>query len=768
MSNFGDFSTRSTVEDTDLFTGHRGTTTVSGVKPESKWTWATLRTALASLFAPIAHASATDNPHAVTKTQVGLGNVDNTSDVNKPVSTAQATAIGLKLDASQKAAVNGVASLGSDGKVPTGQLPDIAAGSATSIRKTVTQAAHGFTAKQVVYDNNGTWALARADNINTSRVTGIIESATTNDFVVVQAGNGAFSGLVSNTQYYLSGDTAGLITSVPPSNVAHFVVTIMRTGAAGVALVEIGEPLSLALIPNSALASDAARPAQASAPEIAAGTEATLRSFSVANVKSMIDTHAPAGGASFVTGVTMFNPVALSVPAGWSLAGANGVPAFTSPDTDFVAITKLAGTVADPVFSPAAGTYGTTQSVTITCATPSSAIRYTTDGSTPTRSTGTVYSGAISVPATATLKAIAYRDYYADSAVVTAAYTITVAGPTLTSATINPAGTQLTLVFSASVTVGAGGNGGFVLDPTGADVTLTYVSGSGSNTLVYSISRAILRTAEETAVLNYTQPGDGIEATSGGVDVATFTSATVTNNSTQSSGTAYEDEVLADSPVGYWRLGETSGTSAADLGSAAQAGTYSGGYTLNQTSLLASDAANKSVLLNGSSGYIDCTASGAFSFAGGNMTGECVAKFNAFPGSGDSAWLFGKAYDGGSSKVGYSLRLEVSGAVKTLKVESYDGSTAHGATFDVSAWTTGTIYHIAFTYDGTNWKLYVNGSVVASTAGSGPQSSSRPRNIGRESTTFGDGAYFNGTIDEVALYGTALSAGRISAHYAAV
>ena len=33
------------------------------------------------------------NPHAVTKTQVGLGNVNNTSDTNKPVSTAQATAI---------------------------------------------------------------------------------------------------------------------------------------------------------------------------------------------------------------------------------------------------------------------------------------------------------------------------------------------------------------------------------------------------------------------------------------------------------------------------------------------------------------------------------------------------------------------------------------------------------------------------------------------------------------------------------------------------
>lgn len=45
-----------------------------------------------------AHIADTANPHATTKTQVGLSNVDNTADAGKPVSTAQATAIGLKAD----------------------------------------------------------------------------------------------------------------------------------------------------------------------------------------------------------------------------------------------------------------------------------------------------------------------------------------------------------------------------------------------------------------------------------------------------------------------------------------------------------------------------------------------------------------------------------------------------------------------------------------------------------------------------------------------
>lgn len=45
---------------------------------------------------PASHATDTTNPHAVTKAQVGLGNVDNTSDASKPVSTAQQAALNLK------------------------------------------------------------------------------------------------------------------------------------------------------------------------------------------------------------------------------------------------------------------------------------------------------------------------------------------------------------------------------------------------------------------------------------------------------------------------------------------------------------------------------------------------------------------------------------------------------------------------------------------------------------------------------------------------
>ena len=55
---------------------------------------------------------------AVDKTAVGLGNVDNTSDANKPVSTATATALSAKQDTSAKGVAGGYASLDGGGKVP--------------------------------------------------------------------------------------------------------------------------------------------------------------------------------------------------------------------------------------------------------------------------------------------------------------------------------------------------------------------------------------------------------------------------------------------------------------------------------------------------------------------------------------------------------------------------------------------------------------------------------------------------------------------------
>ena len=87
------------------------------------------------------------------------------------------------------------------------------------------------------------------------------------------------------------------------------------------------------------------------------------------------------------------------------------------------------GACATPTFSPAAGTFTTSTSVTISTTTGGATIRYTTNGTTPSSTVGTVYSSAVSISATSTLQAIAYKTGYSDSAVASGVYTIQCATP---------------------------------------------------------------------------------------------------------------------------------------------------------------------------------------------------------------------------------------------------------------------------------------------------------------------------------------------------
>lgn len=113
--------------------------------------------------------------------------------------------------------------------------------------------------------------------------------------------------------------------------------------------------------------------------------------------------------------------------------------------------------VATPTFSPAAGTYYAAQSVTIACETEGATIYYTTDGTDPTTESS-VYSEAIAVNTTTTIKAFAVKEGINDSDIATAEYTIILTPSiTVTPATANP---------SASDTEGT-------LDLTYANLTIT-------------------------------------------------------------------------------------------------------------------------------------------------------------------------------------------------------------------------------------------------------------------------------------------------------
>lgn len=94
----------------------------------------TATTTQLNLKAPLASPAFTGTPTGITKAHVGLGNVDNTSDANKPVSTATQTALNLKANAADftPAGLNvwgtaPVVFIESGGTIPTlpgGGLPD--------------------------------------------------------------------------------------------------------------------------------------------------------------------------------------------------------------------------------------------------------------------------------------------------------------------------------------------------------------------------------------------------------------------------------------------------------------------------------------------------------------------------------------------------------------------------------------------------------------------------------------------------------------------
>jgi len=78
---------------------------------------------------------------------------------------------------------------------------------------------------------------------------------------------------------------------------------------------------------------------------------------------------------------------------------------------------------ATPTFTPNGGTYTSSQTVTLSCATSGATLRYTTDGSTPTETNGIVGT-SVTISQNTTLQAIAYKAGLTDSAIASATYTI--------------------------------------------------------------------------------------------------------------------------------------------------------------------------------------------------------------------------------------------------------------------------------------------------------------------------------------------------------
>lgn len=225
---------------------------------------------------------------------------------------------------------------------------------------------------------------------------------------------------------------------------------------------------------------------------------------------------------------------------------------------------------------------------------------------------------------------------------------------------------------------------------------------------------------------------------------------------------SFDSEVLADSPVAYLKLAETSGTTAADSSGNSHAGTYHN-CTLNQTGLITGET-EKSVLFDGTSSYIDLGNPAALQILG-QFAIEAIIK-TTFPtsGGGVQLWIGGKGYDGTNENL-FRFFLDPDGGVKELHAGVYRGSdNIEYEAKQAITWASGETHIVVAQHTGAAWEIYVDGFLLKTTTTSVGQLASASNFVLGAEDTGSIGNFFKGQMEKVSIYNTSLAAGRWLAH----
>jgi len=233
----------------------------------------------------------------------------------------------------------------------------------------------------------------------------------------------------------------------------------------------------------------------------------------------------------------------------------------------------------------------------------------------------------------------------------------------------------------------------------------------------------------------------------------------------------YAPVVVADSPRAYWRLGEASGAVAYDYWGGLDA-QYQG-VTLGQPgfSFLDPDLA---AAFGGVGKYVGGISGTALDYGNPSATFTLEAWVKGPPAQVDGAGIIAKGIgpDGAGGFRGEQFCLGVVGGVYNFFVVPAS-DTAVVTECAAIVGPNGSWQHVVGVYDGSSglMSVYVNGAISASTSvpASGPIASAHPVSIGsrRGGVDPSYDLYFNGTIDEVAVYNTVLPDDRILAHFEA-
>jgi hypothetical protein len=214
----------------------------------------------------------------------------------------------------------------------------------------------------------------------------------------------------------------------------------------------------------------------------------------------------------------------------------------------------------------------------------------------------------------------------------------------------------------------------------------------------------------------------------------------------------YKDAVLADGPAAYWRLGEASGTSAADTSANANTATYAGGVALGQPGALSGDD-DTSATFDGVNDALSAPDAPSLDLSSG-------ATIEAWVKRAKSGWqvIAGKPGNGQSRFENYALWFDSGDFLRAFFGDGVTYASISSTAPIDTHW-----HHFAATYDNATIRLYIDGALDTTAAATLQLTpNAQPMNLARDQF---NSFFFGGQLDEVAIYPSALSATRIGRHY---
>lgn len=221
-------------------------------------------------------------------------------------------------------------------------------------------------------------------------------------------------------------------------------------------------------------------------------------------------------------------------------------------------------------------------------------------------------------------------------------------------------------------------------------------------------------------------------------------------------GQSYVEAVRADAPISYWRLGESSGGNALDA-AGPRHGTYRQGVVQGQPGAVSNDGDKSAGFVRAGETHVEVPYAAVLN--PDQFTIEAWARVTGAGGSlrsPVSSWI-------DSPQRGFAL---VAGASDTWQFWTGRGGLSgwdlvEGPAVESNRWT-----HLVATFDGTTRRLYVDGVPAGtSVAPFAPNDLGAFRIGGHRLGNPDAGFYFEGGVDEVALYPRPLSPERILVHY---